>query len=738
MDAPSQPTSKISEDVADVEGPSEPPGLESSSTDPEQCQLWRKLDLHLKGVKKDYACMQDASTPEEGWVRAYAAWVIFMTLMAESYSHPPPSSTCSDITGTLSEQLEQVEKLSDSDRTSFRSSLSDIQACSWRILRDWWEGAYEQPRISAIARNFVKTAGVSSPNLDHEVSLYHENLFCLFDEEFNPQSCETGPSKRNPGDRGRAFNHALAQKASHMYLSPTSLEDTTISNTGKTLERAYEVCPWLRSGDRARNQSQYPYYLWDRNKRQTVEVEGLRKQDIDIQYTCISHTWGRWKKPTDPVEVKGVEGWLVPENSIFEVKELPQILSEAQVSTQFLWFDLVCIPQDTTNKLYLTEVSRQSIIFQNASGCIAWMNTIDSWEKTKRVSRWLCTSYLYHGHKEDDYGLIDYLEQAYKEANDTIELMDESESLTPWFSSLWTLQEACLCPDIILCDKNWRVLSLGPFPSITLSQLTTLAAINTTPPLLKKNDRFPLGAHQLLKVKTLVFGHKSMVTRVGILSSGTQRECSGRRAEAIMSVMGVTSWHERHVEVKGHPPPDTNLVLNTYPLEFVKEAAEKIKSPFYMIFKPDFLDMPLEDVSGSMLPFGNHPIVEAPGTEQQWDRQTVDHPSLLQWEIRRNGNVKIPKAGVLGKPFLGLLKGVIACEKGTSKLFQGESVLRDVPEGQQRVAISLYKTGDLQCGLILQGARASYSDQLVWRSVGAWEAEEPDFPKSETVDFTVL
>ena len=30
-----------------------------------------------------------------------------------------------------------------------------------------------------------------------------------------------------------------------------------------------------------------------------------------------------------------------------------------------------------------------------------------------------------------------------------------------WFSSLWTLQEICLRPDMRLCNKNWEVLAVG-------------------------------------------------------------------------------------------------------------------------------------------------------------------------------------------------------------------------------------------------------------------------------------
>lgn len=30
-----------------------------------------------------------------------------------------------------------------------------------------------------------------------------------------------------------------------------------------------------------------------------------------------------------------------------------------------------------------------------------------------------------------------------------------------WFTSLWTLQDVCLHPEILLCDQDWRPLTIG-------------------------------------------------------------------------------------------------------------------------------------------------------------------------------------------------------------------------------------------------------------------------------------
>jgi hypothetical protein len=46
--------------------------------------------------------------------------------------------------------------------------------------------------------------------------------------------------------------------------------------------------------------------------------------------------------------VHGVD-WEIPENTLFKVPDLPDVLLEANVTTRFIWFDLVCLPHDTSS-----------------------------------------------------------------------------------------------------------------------------------------------------------------------------------------------------------------------------------------------------------------------------------------------------------------------------------------------------------------------------------------------------
>ena len=100
-----------------------------------------------------------------------------------------------------------------------------------------------------------------------------------------------------------------------------------------------EPCWWLT----AEEKDGLPHYLWDVANERTVDVEaeGLTSPS----YTAISHTWGRWREnDLPPAVIKGVD-WPVPRNRLFRVEDLPRILKNVPREGNYVWFDLLCIPQ---------------------------------------------------------------------------------------------------------------------------------------------------------------------------------------------------------------------------------------------------------------------------------------------------------------------------------------------------------------------------------------------------------
>jgi hypothetical protein len=68
-----------------------------------------------------------------------------------------------------------------------------------------------------------------------------------------------------------------------------------------------------------------PYYLWDVKNRHCIVVS--REWREPVEYTAISHTWGRWKIH-GYVQIEGIEGWLIPRNKRFDVAKLPDYLAD--------------------------------------------------------------------------------------------------------------------------------------------------------------------------------------------------------------------------------------------------------------------------------------------------------------------------------------------------------------------------------------------------------------------------
>jgi hypothetical protein len=87
--------------------------------------------------------------------------------------------------------------------------------------------------------------------------------------------------------------------------------------------------------------------------------------------------------------------------------------------------------------------------------------------------------------------------------------------------------------------------------------------------------------------------------------------------EAIMSVVGATDWYASHVEKYRTAPNEIELVLDTYPVAFLNEAARKTGAAFYATVSSDLRHLKdvidiegdqwkLRDSSegaGSLLPF---------------------------------------------------------------------------------------------------------------------------------------
>ena len=636
-------------------------------------------------------------------------------------------------------------------------------------------------------------------------SVYNSIMFDLFHREFNPCHWELRVREMPLGmlqaTRARAIQHATAQRLS--YTSYMSLRGLKTNECGPYMGSIDRPCPWL---PREGKPKELPFFLWDVEQKRTVIVHELSTDPEE--YCCVSHTWGRWRKDAIPIE--GVP-WLVPQNEKFDVERLPEHLQQIRPRIRFIWIDLFCIPQDGSPKAD-EEINRQALIFQNASRCIAWINDARQWGGTVKALDWLGVSYLHATTSPGIYDTDTLLPSLHHEANTSSELFssqnDPAEVMTRfsagllvasgcrstlsdnadtfiepanWFSSLWTLQEAMLCPDITFVSRDWMPLSDragSPLPLDAFFKFIEIVhiiwrngmpyKIFTEGPIrmysrcgnvLKSDEHFQPDEHQYLKwpngprqLQELCMSTRmdillGLPSPIGLLMVANVRQCTGNRAPAIMSALGVTEWYTPNSTNK----TGSDLVLNTYPLAFVKEAALKLGASFYESTSrqreiPERHDLFNSSQRGSMMPFsvpdGWYSRVETVPLKQRNNAQ--DHPAVKTWTIKQNGSVDIKQAGIVASTETSYSYDESPMIIGIKK--RGRSLLhmcpfsdwaKTLPVGSCAYAVSLLRDWHAQDGLILQGPRKKWflTQRLV--KVGAFHLPRSDMPPTSAVDWVV-
>ncbi|KAF2727382.1 hypothetical protein EJ04DRAFT_517292 [Polyplosphaeria fusca] len=428
--------------------------------------------------------------------------------------------------------------------------------------------------------------------------------------------------------------------------------------TGATISS----CSWIKDA------SELPFYLWDVKAERTVEVDTLTSRP---SYTAISHTWGRWRTGTS-IKLPFVSDWNVPQTSIFDVTQLPTILASIPVVTPYIWFDLVCIPQNHSERADI-EIAKQASIFRQATHTIIWFNQIDNWTGLRHAVEWMCQKYLVRFDRTRSS--IPNLPTHFFDEYDFRENMtDEDMEASGWFTSLWTLQEICLRPDMWLCSRDWQLFTVGnkvPIPFNTIVALTgeclnivnSEAALRNTRDLdlsktfmtrterlgvMVRDKTYPRGFIELLEL----FDRTGMrdlqiMKKEYIMLLGSQRYCESRRAEAIMSVLDAKRW--RSLSEPG------SLVLGQYELEFVREVAREIGSSFYnsLSFSPNAELVMNPRSRGSLLPFENRSgqFIESKRILNWEFGDEIDNSSVRTWVIQQSGAVEIPEAAILTSTF---------------------------------------------------------------------------------------
>lgn len=189
------------------------------------------------------------------------------------------------------------------------------------------------------------------------------------------------------------------------------------------------------------------------------------------RYSAISYTWGRFcLRPEDPryasvqpLPIKGIH-WseFLPrmDPNHFTNDDILHIIRTAVLpfrsypQEDFIWLDVACIDQNPDSDDYYREIGRQAKIFRGATRVYAWLTTAKR-ATLERIETDLAdildnplTSPLTRarGVLTDKSLSTDWFARA--------QCIIDQYMQDPWFSSLWTLQEAFLSPYAIILARK--------------------------------------------------------------------------------------------------------------------------------------------------------------------------------------------------------------------------------------------------------------------------------------------
>ncbi|KAF2122732.1 hypothetical protein BDV96DRAFT_561285 [Lophiotrema nucula] len=199
-------------------------------------------------------------------------------------------------------------------------------------------------------------------------------------------------------------------------------------------------------------------------------------------YNAISYTWGRYRlkegiaPDVESLPLIGTD-WLDqlpridPEH--FTSAQLRDVIKVASTlsmradsfgslvthQVEFIWLDIACIDQREGEPRSFAEIGRQALIFRGANTTLVWLNkTINS--KVEHIWR------------SRDWWFQEPSEHTDETSQDAVASMNNFVSILkdPWFSSLWTLQEAYLRPDAIILSRTGKAIMSGAMV-LTLAEI---------------------------------------------------------------------------------------------------------------------------------------------------------------------------------------------------------------------------------------------------------------------------
>ncbi|KAI1739991.1 heterokaryon incompatibility protein-domain-containing protein [Xylaria scruposa] len=172
-------------------------------------------------------------------------------------------------------------------------------------------------------------------------------------------------------------------------------------------------------------------------------------------YNILSYTWGRFESSAGEAIVIHNTPWKIPRirPDHFTTSDFYRVINRVSQGCSHIWIDVACIHQEN-EAIKLSEIGHQAAIFQGARCAFIWLShcSVDGLEPLRQqimydeVPRFSTIMRKRTRYFQRSLQIFQHL------FND------------PWFSSLWTLQEAFLRPDATVLTKDASTLlydSLG-------------------------------------------------------------------------------------------------------------------------------------------------------------------------------------------------------------------------------------------------------------------------------------
>lgn len=197
------------------------------------------------------------------------------------------------------------------------------------------------------------------------------------------------------------------------------------------------------------------------------------------KYNILSYTWGRFQENNgEAIQVTLPDGgrlpWYIPRVSrekAFGAHQFEMVLRRVAGDLDFVWVDVACINQSPDAPEYTAEIGRQAAIFNRAKRAYVWLHQTTG--EDIRVGLELMTEILNEAlrTKTAVNGQPRYSGNQHQRRADCAAVNRILED--PWFSSLWTLQEAYIKKEAIILSREGRPVEFDG-ENLTIASLSAL------------------------------------------------------------------------------------------------------------------------------------------------------------------------------------------------------------------------------------------------------------------------